>query len=115
MKKKPFNTNYPKPIEKVHIPNKIEMNVEGFEKESFYDTLKEFLKVIPNPRVPIGNDFMDDIFKDGINKKDISKICPNESICTPSSCPFTFYCFMNDEPVTCTKCGKVVRGNSPTY
>lgn len=77
MKKKPFNTNYPKPVEKVHVPNKIEMNVEGFEKESFYDTIKEFQKVIPNPRVMIGNDFMDDIFKDGISKNNISKVFGN--------------------------------------
>lgn len=113
MKKPPFNTNYPKPVEKIHIPNKIETNLEGFEKENFYDTLKEFQKLIPNPRVKIGIDFIDDIFKDGVNKKDVAKVFGN--ICTPSSCPFTYYCFTNNESVTCSKCGKIVRGNLPTY
>lgn len=55
MKKPPFNTNYQKPLEKVHIPNKIEMNVEGFEKESQITSLEEFYKLIPNPRIKKNN------------------------------------------------------------
>ena len=90
MKKPPFNTNYPKPLEKVHIPNKIKTDVEGFEKENQITSLEEFYKLIPNPR---------------IKKKDV------KNVCSPSVCPFTYYCFMNDAPVTCPKCGKIINVN----
>lgn len=113
MKKKPFNTNYPKPVEKIHIPNKIETNLEGFEKENFQTTMDEFIKSFPNPRITVGNDFIDNIFKDGVNKKDIRKI--NGNVCSPSGCPFTYYVFGNNSPIICNKCGKTVRGSHPTY
>jgi hypothetical protein len=50
MKKPPFNTYKQKTFEKVHIPNKIETNLKGFEKENFKNTLEEFNKIIPNLR-----------------------------------------------------------------
>jgi len=95
MKKPPFNTNYPKPVEKVHVPNKIETDVEGFEKENFQTTMDEFIKSFPNPR---------------INKKEFEG-----NVCSPSSCPFTYYCFMDNEPRTCSKCGREVRSMTPTF
>jgi hypothetical protein len=50
MKKPPFNTYKPKTFEKVHSPNKIEINLQALEKENIKNTLEEFNKMIPNLR-----------------------------------------------------------------
>lgn len=119
MKKPPFNTNYQKPLEKVHIPNKIVTDVEGFEKENQITSLEEFYKLIPNPRIKkedvkisIGNDLLDEIFKEGVHKKDVVKI---SSICNPSSCPLTFMYIPTRTSVKCSKCGQIVNNMSPTF
>ena len=84
-----------------------------FENHSKEEILEHWKKYdIPENNVGVTvNDFLDWNQKNNPNWKSIKNTtCPPQF----GSCPYTHYCFMNNEKVKCTVCGNLVGGNNIT-